>query len=214
MAAIYKITNTVNNKIYIGQTIGDIKKRFKKHLSQVNCKNVCSALYAAFNKYGKDNFYIESLIVGDYSKDELNELEIFYIKKYNSLSPNGYNLQSGGNSFIVIESVKIQTSKKLKGREIRWKNKISESVKLLWKNSEYREKQTLQRHEKRGKYRDGIKKDKLRVNIDIDSFIIDYLNYITIVDLCEKYKISSATIYRLIKEKKIKKRGYKCNKTE
>ena len=59
-----------------------------------------------------------------------------------------------------------------------------------------------------------IKNMKRIVIVDIDSFTIDYLNYITIVDLCEKYKISSATIFRLIKEKKIKKRGYKCNKTE
>lgn len=214
MAAIYKITNLVNNKIYIGQTINSIDKRFKQHLSQVNCTNICSALYSAFEKYGKENFIIESIITGEYSKDELNELEVFYIKKFNSLSPNGYNLQSGGNSFMVVESVKKQTSEKLKGREITWKNKVSDGLKKLWKDKEYREKQTAQRHKKRGKYRNGIKKDKLRVNIDIDSFIIDYLNYITIVDLCEKYKISSATIYRLIKENKIKKRGYKCNKTE
>ena len=214
MAAIYKITNLVNNKIYIGQTINSIDKRFKQHLSQVNCANICSALYSAFTKYGKENFIIESIVSGEYSREELNELEIFYIKKFDSLSPNGYNLQSGGNSFMVVESVKKQTSEKLKGREITWKAKVSEGLKKIWLNKEYREKQTLQRHEKRGKYRDGIKKDKLRVNIDIDSFTIDYLNYITIVDLCEKYKISSATIYRLINENKIKKRGYKCNKME
>lgn len=139
---------------------------------------------------------------------------MFYIKKYNSLSPNGYNLQSGGNSFMVVESVKKQISSKLKGRDITWKDKVSIGVKKLWENKEYRDKQTLQRNEKRGKYRDGIKKDKLRVNIDIDSFTIDYLNYITIVDLCKKYNISAPTIYRLINENKIKKRGYKCNKME
>ena len=214
MAAIYKITNLVNNKNYIGQTINSIDKRFKKHLSQVNCKNICSALYSAINKYGKDNFMVESIIVGNYTKDELNDLEMFYIKKYNSLSPNGYNLQSGGNSFMVVESVKKQISSKLKGRDITWKDKVSIGVKKLWENKEYRDKQTLQRNEKRGKYRDGIKKDKLRVNIDIDSFTIDYLNYITIVDLCKKYNISAPTIYRLINENKIKKRGYKCNKME
>ena len=134
MAAIYKITNLVNNKIYIGQTINSIDKRFKKHLSQINCTNICSALYSAFAKYGKENFIIELIVSGEYSKDELNELEIFYIKKFDSLSPNGYNLQSGGNSFIVVESVKKQTSEKLKGREIKWKNEISEGVKKLWSN--------------------------------------------------------------------------------
>ena len=151
MSVIYKITNLINGKIYIGQTIGDINKRFKKHLSQINCKNVCSALYSAFSKYGKENFIIESIIDGDYSKEELNELEIFYIKKFNSLSPNGYNLQSGGNSFTVAESVKKQTSDKLKGREITWNDKVSEGLKKRWQNKEYREKQILQRYKKRGR---------------------------------------------------------------
>ena len=197
MSTIYKITNLVNGKVYIGQTIGEMNKRFKKHLSQVNCKNVCSALYSALKKYGKEFFIIEPIITGDYSKEELNELEVFYIKKYNSISPNGYNLQSGGNSFMVVESVKKQTSEKLKGREITWKKKVSDGVKKLWQNKEYREKQTLQRHEKRGKYRDGIIKP-MRLDLPIEEINKMYINGKSIYFIAKYYNVSFSTIKKRI----------------
>ena len=81
MAHIYIIRNSINGKVYIGQTINSLKYRFSKHKGQVNCKNQCSALYSAFRKYGVNNFWIEDLENGEYSKEKLNELEIFYIKK-------------------------------------------------------------------------------------------------------------------------------------
>ena len=196
MATIYKIKNIVNKKIYIGQTINDINKRFKKHISQVNCKNICSALYAAFKKYGEHNFIIESIVCGDYTKDELNELEILYIKKYNSLSPNGYNLQSGGNSFMVVESVKKQTSDKLKGRKIMWAGKVSEGVKKLWENPEYREKQTLQRHSKRGKYKQH--KKPLRLDLDIVKINDMYKNGDTIYKIAKHFNCSFCVIKKRI----------------
>ena len=198
MAAIYKITNLVNNKIYIGQTINSIDKRFKQHLSQVNCANICSALYSAFTKYGKENFIIESIVSGEYSREELNELEIFYIKKFDSLSPNGYNLQSGGNSFMVVESVKKQTSEKLKGREITWKAKVSEGLKKIWLNKEYREKQTLQRHEKRGKYREGIQKP-LRINLNVELINKMYANGDTVYKIAKYFNVSFYTIKKRIR---------------
>lgn len=198
MSVIYKITNLVNNKIYIGQTINSIDKRLKKHLSQVNCTNICSALYSAFKKYGKENFIIEIVINGEYSKEELNQLEMFYIKKFNSLSPNGYNLQSGGNSFMVVESVKKQTSEKLKGREITWKNKVSDGVKKLWQNKEYREKQILQKHKKRGKYREGIIKP-FRINLDNELINKMYSNGDTIYKIAKYFNVSFYTIKKRIK---------------
>lgn len=198
MAAIYKITNLVNNKIYIGQTINSIDKRFKQHLSQVNCANICSALYSAFTKYGKENFIIESIVSGEYSREELNELEIFYIKKFDSLSPNGYNLQSGGNSFMVVESVKKQTSEKLKGREITWKAKVSEGLKKIWLNKEYREKQILQRHKKRGRYREGIQKP-LRINLNVELINKMYANGDTVYKIAKYFNVSFYTIKKRIR---------------
>jgi|688.fasta_scaffold625874_2 group I intron endonuclease len=206
MKSIYKIENKINGKLYIGQTINSLKTRFKKHLSQINCKNQCSALYSAIRKYGKENFEISEIVSGDFSKDELNNLEIFFIQHYNTLSPNGYNLQTGGNTTTLADEVKKSISNTMMGRKITWSEKISETIKQKWQNPEYREKQTNQRYVKRGKYREGIVREKLRVKIDEIEFVKDYKNGMKIKDLESKYKISTPTVYRLLKTNNICKR--------
>lgn len=197
MASVYKITNLVNGKIYIGQTINSVDSRFKQHLYQATRENKGSAIYAAISKYGKDNFVVESLVSGDYSKVELNELEAFYIKKYESLYPKGYNLQTGGCSFLVAESLKKRISTTLKGREIAWAKKVSEGLKKVWQDKEYREKQVLQRREKRGKYREGIKKP-LRLNLPLEEINKMYSNGKSIYAIAKYYKVPYSTIKRRI----------------
>lgn len=95
ICGIYKITNTLNGKCYIGQSV-DIYKRWVKHKS--NCvqnqqRNKC--LYRAFRKYGIDNFTFE--ILQKCKKEKLDEREEYWIKKYDSFK-NGYNMNSGGHS--------------------------------------------------------------------------------------------------------------------
>lgn len=88
-SGIYMLTSP-SGKHYIGQSI-NIKKRIASY-KRLNCKKQ-EFIYHALCKYGFDNFIIEVLEYCD--EDKLNELEIFYINKYNSLSPNGYNLTTG-----------------------------------------------------------------------------------------------------------------------
>ena len=96
MYTIYKISNTVTSKVYIGQTSNTIEYRFKEHLDKSNNSNVNHRpLYLAMNKYGKENFYIECLEVVS-TKEEANEKEQFYIKQYDSFK-NGYNATIGGD---------------------------------------------------------------------------------------------------------------------
>jgi len=87
---IYKITNKVNGKSYIGQTRNSVEFRWRQH------KNNKSgyALHYAIRKYGADNFEVETLEECDVSK--LDEREIYYIDKYNTFT-NGYNLNKGGD---------------------------------------------------------------------------------------------------------------------
>lgn len=112
---IYKIYNTINNKIYIGQTRINIDVRWKQHLSTAKGgKDNNTILYRAMNKYGYDNFNIKLIReYSFYSKDELietlNKEEIRYISKYNSVKPNGYNMQYGGKS--PTESLKRPVDK-------------------------------------------------------------------------------------------------------
>ena len=54
---IYKITNLINNKIYIGRTINTIGERFKRHM--YDCKSRNSLFCRALKKYGKDNYKID-----------------------------------------------------------------------------------------------------------------------------------------------------------
>src|ERR1017187_3973629 len=88
---IYKVTNLINNKIYIGQTIQNLIKRWACHCSKGNI------LFSAIKKYGKENFIIEQ-IDSALSIEELNEKEVYWIKELNCIAPNGYNLRLGGES--------------------------------------------------------------------------------------------------------------------
>lgn len=93
MIGIYKITNIVNNKVYIGQSI-DIKKRWERHrivafnsaYPQYNC-----LIYKAFRKYGLNNFVFE--VLEECCEEDLNRLENFYIEQYDSCNRDkGYNM--------------------------------------------------------------------------------------------------------------------------
>lgn len=110
---IYKITNLVNQKIYIGQTIRNLQTRFNEHCSFSRDRN--SLIGKSIKKYGRNNFKIESIDISATSKDELDLLEIKYIKELNCLCPNGYNLSLGGGKldFATIKRIKqIKKDKK------------------------------------------------------------------------------------------------------
>ncbi len=102
---VYKLTNTVNGKIYIGQTRRPLYKRFNEHC----CAN--SAIGRAIRKYGKDKFTKEIIAVCE-SKEELDSCESRYIAEYKSNDPNfGYNRTEGGAGIcrVSIRSGKMIT---------------------------------------------------------------------------------------------------------
>lgn len=195
MGCIYKITNCINQKSYIGLTINDAETRFKKHKSMIY-SNGCSALYEAFKKYGVENFIIETICFSS-NKKELMNLEKHYISELNTLSPNGYNLTSGGENCKVTDETKKKISKSLKGRKIKWAEKVSSSVKKLWENEEYRTKQTEQRKQKRGKYRDGIIKP-LRLELPSEKINQLYKDGKTINEISKLLGVSFYTIKKRI----------------
>lgn len=99
MCGIYKITNTINGKCYIGQSI-NIEERWRHH--HYPSKGVSHyPLYLAFDKYGLENFTFE--VLEECSQKELNDKEIAYIEKYNSYI-DGYNQTRGGqNSGHIVK---------------------------------------------------------------------------------------------------------------
>lgn len=110
---IYKIINLINGKIYIGQTIESLDKRWRRHCSKYNLKNM--AISRAIKKYGKENFTIEKICECS-NQDELNASEKYYIILFNSRTPNGYNILEGGNGGAMLEETKSKISEKLKGK--------------------------------------------------------------------------------------------------
>ena len=126
-AIIYKITNTKNNKIYIGQTKRQLNKRFKDHinhafnserLNDLNCK-----LYIAMREEGINHFIIEPLeIMVDTTRYFVDKKEIEWIAKLNSTdSEIGYNTDKGGH--IISEKcrkarISQMLGSKLEGKQL------------------------------------------------------------------------------------------------
>jgi group I intron endonuclease len=118
---IYKITNISNGKIYIGQAVSHIlnhkryrpyghEGRFRCHISEAfsSKKNQSHYLNNAIRKYGVDDFVVELIECCEIDKSD--EREIHYIKEFNSLYPNGYNLKNGGSVFTHSHESKKRVS--------------------------------------------------------------------------------------------------------
>lgn len=87
---IYKITNLKNNKFYIG------KHKYNKPELDENYFSSGKLINQSLNKYGRENFKVELVDIAD-TLEELNRKEIFYIKEFDCIAPNGYNLTKGGD---------------------------------------------------------------------------------------------------------------------
>ena len=118
MGYIYKITNQINGKMYIGKTEDTIEKRFKTHCRDAK-KQRCEKrpLYDAMNKYGIENFTVEEVEYVELNEN-LSEREEYWIKYYNTYH-NGYNATKGGDGKrlldydLIIETYKeVQSVKK------------------------------------------------------------------------------------------------------
>lgn len=146
------IKNKVNNKCYIGQTIAlDINTRWKSHKSNINT-NRCPVLYSAFRKYGIDNF--EFKIICICFDEACDDLEISYISKFNSIAPNGYNLESGGNKNKIIHHETCEKiSKALTGK------KHSEERKQKNSNAQKGKKWSDEQKQNMSKQRKGLKQN-------------------------------------------------------
>lgn len=93
MAYIYKITNDINGKIYIGKTEFSIEKRLSEHIHDAyRERNEKRPLYSAIRKYGPEHFHIEVIE----ETDNPNEREVYLIEQYGSFK-TGYNATRGGD---------------------------------------------------------------------------------------------------------------------
>lgn len=164
---IYKITNTVTNKIYIGQTITTLTKRWKMHRTASRHNRSNSALHSSIAKHGPDKFKVEE-ICSCLDKLELDKQEQYFMELYNSFAPNGYNLKTGGANGKHSQETKNKMSKirQEKVKDPVFKEKITKNL------IDYKESMTdedLAAHGRKSKEywsRPGIKEAK---SVDIKS---------------------------------------------
>lgn len=109
MGYIYKVTNKINNKIYIGQTIFSLEERWYRHQIKAKLDKTNNKFYNAINKYGIKNFYPE--VIEECPEEELDNREKYWITYYDSYN-NGYNSTLGGEGTILYNHNEIL--KKLK----------------------------------------------------------------------------------------------------
>lgn len=112
MGSIYKITNTVNGKAYIGQTRHDAEKTRIRHHLNGNSRG-SELVKRAVEKYGKDAFTYEILHDG-IIPEFLDTLEMEAIEKFNTLVPHGYNLTTGGSNGTRSEETKRKMSESVR----------------------------------------------------------------------------------------------------
>lgn len=114
---VYKITNLINDKVYIGQTIRPLEERWTQHISDRNKFDY--PLYRAINKYGKKAFKVETIKTVD-SIEMLNKAESEEISKHNSLNRGfGYNILHGGGNYKLPQAVKDKISKSMLGKKFK-----------------------------------------------------------------------------------------------
>ena len=91
---VYKITNDVNDKVYIGRTAFTLKKRFAEHKNEATKDKIHRPIYDAMREIGTDHFQITEIETVE-TEQEANEREMFWIDYYNSVL-DGYNTTLGG----------------------------------------------------------------------------------------------------------------------
>lgn len=169
MGLIYLLQ--INNKSYIGQTKQTFEKRLKGHRKtskNPKDKSYDLPLYRAIRKYGWED--LTSEIIEDGIDDcDLNDREIYYIAEYNSMTPNGYNMTSGGNQAMICsdetrEKMRIAANKRYENLELH--DKISEAAIKRFQNPEERKKASV-----RSKNRDICNPRKCTDTMDLPKYV-------------------------------------------
>lgn len=191
---IYLITNKLNGKKYVGQSI-NVNKRWKEHISiAINPKSKKYAIHNAIAKYGSDNFSWEILYYCS-SLNESNALETKLIKQHNCLHPFGYNLNEGGNSHVPCDAVKEKIKEKLKI--------VSSLVGKKGKDHpSFGRKISQEQKEEQSKILSGENGPNKKINSKIAVAIYqEYLNGESVKTLKTKYNLGKTTILNILNKK-------------
>ena len=197
---IYIIRNTVNEKVYIGQTHVSIKLRFQNHLSAAR-RGLDYVIGKAIRKYGEDKFYVE--LLEECTTEELNDREKYWIAFFNSTNNKfGYNMSIGSN--IVRTTNDLDETLVLN-----MFNQGNTSTKIAKILSVHPTK--IAAILKKNNVIYGI--DKQRIDKVTESMTVDlYLDGYSTVDISKKFGINKSTVRRVLKRNNIELRTFKETK--
>ena len=188
---IYKITNITSGKIYVGQAVSHIlnhkryrpyghEGRFRCHISEAfsTKKNQSHYLNNAIRKYGVADFVVELIECCEIKNAD--ERETHYIKEFNSLFPNGYNLKNGGNVFTHSDESKKRVSNGVSNYYKDKKHDRFKDIKNIDDNIEKYIKPLKRNNEQYGwyVYIDRVKADFGGVHIPLDESKISATEFI------------------------------------
>lgn len=108
---VYTITHNETGRVYIGQSVGPVGRRWLNHMYKSGAKN--SRIKRALLKYGREAFNFEVLDIAE-SQAQLDAKEQFWIKKLNTVTPSGFNLCSGGRGGNKLSAESIEKMRKTK----------------------------------------------------------------------------------------------------
>jgi group I intron endonuclease len=191
---VYLITNQVNGKKYVGQTVGTLSQRMRQHCS---LKSHCRALSLAIAKYGKASFSIEELATAE-TLEALNALEMEFVSLLSCLSPHGYNLKEGGGSKGAWSEEmrrKILTTK----ADSKYIERLRETARSVWERPGHRAKMgqlirdSLSRPEVRDKRSVNAKQVALKEDVKLRMSNAQKSRYL---NQSEREKVSEATKIR------------------
>lgn len=180
MYSIYKVTNLINNKCYIGITKRKLSQRWTEHCKP--SRNKVSALTSSICKYGKENFKIELI----YKTNNYKFMETYFIHLYNTLSPNGYNLTTGGEHPVFTDEELLKRKERRKKQAAPIPKGYKQSKDWAFKRIKNRRKAVI-----------GTKVDSNEI-----------LQFESISDACRYFKTSASLISKICIAKKGTAYGY------
>lgn len=218
ICGIYKITNKLNNKIYIGQSI-NIYNRWRNHYySGIKLNpNDDTLIHRAMNKYGIENFDFE--IIEEISVNYLNEREKYWIQYYDSYN-NGYNMTIGGSNLIGednpnskltkkdVITIRTMYNNKIPFREVykKYKNIISKrGLQKVWRYETWLEimpevytQENMQWHATKAKgfKQSSLNNEQRKLSDELISLIRNEYNtnHISFNKIAEKYNVAPSTV--------------------
>jgi group I intron endonuclease len=222
---IYKITNKINSKIYIGLTTMELKERWACHRTEAK-KNNQTLLYKAIRKYQETNFIIEQIDTAE-NQMELEQKEIFYIEKFNSISPNGYNLTVGGivstkqsndtkNKKSIAQKKRhqnpIEKEKAIQGFKYFWQNATEEQLKI--RSNKIKAAWTPERRQQMSEMNKGHKRaygnTYNRFPIEVFNELTGEIQEFKSCDAaCKKLNLTASAISMCLQGKRSRHKGYK-----